>query len=82
MQLFVQHNYCTQWTVEGCVLAPSVCGFLFVYFGNRWTDLHQIHVEDVFGSLLGWVWRSKVKVTGTKKQHFLPFGSLRAVCVW
>jgi len=32
-------------------LAPSVCGFLFVYeiSRDRWTDLHQIYMEDVFG---------------------------------
>jgi len=35
---------------------------------NRWTDLRQIHTEDMFGPLLGWVWmsRSKVKVTRAK----------------
>ena len=26
---------------------------------NCWTDLRQIHTEDVFGPSLGWVWRSK-----------------------
>ena len=35
--------------------------FLFVYenLGNRWTDLRQIHREDVFGPSLGRVWRSR-----------------------
>jgi len=23
---------------------------------NRWTDVRQIHTEDVFGPSLGWVW--------------------------
>jgi len=26
------------------------------YLGNRWTDLRQIHTEDVFGPSLGRVW--------------------------
>ena len=29
------------------------------YLGNRWTDLRQIHGEDVFGPSLGRVWRSR-----------------------
>ena len=60
-------------------LAPSVCGFCLCmkYLGNRWTDLHQIHTEDVFGSSLGEFevqgQRSKVKVTGDKNGIFRPF---------
>jgi len=27
---------------------------------NRWTDLCQIHTEDVFGPSLGWVWMPKL----------------------
>jgi len=49
--------------------------FFFVFFclwinylGNRWTDLRQVHSEDVFGPSLGRVWmsRSKIKVTRDK----------------
>jgi len=29
------------------------------YLGNRWTDLQQIHTEDMFGPSLGRVWRSR-----------------------
>jgi len=54
--------------------ASLVCSFFFrlctKYIGNRWTDLHQIHAEDVFGPSVGRVWRSKVKVTRDKKRHF------------
>jgi len=55
------------------------------YLGNRWTDLQQIHTDDMFGTSLGWVWRSrsKVKITRHKKRHFFgPFSGLRAVCAW
>ena len=32
-------------------LVQSVHGFLFMkYLQNCWTDLHQIHKEDVFGA--------------------------------
>jgi len=50
------------------------------YLGNRSTDLRQIHTEDVFGTSLGRVWRSrsKVKVTRGKTAFFGPFGGLRA----
>jgi len=39
-------------------LAASVCAFLLCvkYLGNRWTDFHQGHKEDVFGPLLGRDW--------------------------
>jgi len=52
------------------------CLWLFLcvkYLWNRWTDLHQIHTEDVFGPSLGRVWRSrsKAKVTRNKTRHFL-----------
>jgi len=52
------------------------CLWLFVFFclcmkylGNCWTDLREIHREDVFGPLLGRVWmsRSKIKVIRNKK---------------
>jgi len=57
------------------------------YLGNRWTDLHQIPKEDVFGPSLGWVWmsRSKGKAQGHQGQKTTfwgPFGDLRAVYVW
>ena len=38
-----------------------VCDFCLCmrYLWNIWTDLRQIHTEDVFGPSLGRVWRSK-----------------------
>jgi len=37
-------------------------------------DLRHIHTEDVFGPLLGWVWRSRLKVKDQGHHgHFLPF---------
>jgi len=53
------------------------------YLGNRWTDVRQIHTEDVFCPSLWQVWMSrlKVKVTGDKEAFFGPFGGLRAVYV-
>jgi len=62
--------YHTQWTVEGSVFgAISLCFFCLCmkYLGNRWTDLRQIHMEDVFGPSLGRVWRSRSPGT---KRHF------------
>ena len=57
------------------------------YLGNRWTDLRQIHTEDVFGPSLGRVWKLRSKVKGQSHQRqkngiFGPFGGLRAVYVW
>ena len=42
-------NYRTHWTLEG------------YFFGavSLWTDLHQIHTEDVFGPSFGRLWRSR-----------------------
>jgi len=53
------------------------------YLRNRWTDLRQIHTEDVFG-LLGRVLmsRSKVKVTMDKKNILGPYSGQRVVYVW
>jgi len=66
--------------------APSVCVFCLCtkYLGNCWTDLRQIHLEEVFGPSIGRVWRSgsKVKVSRDKNGIFRPFGGLREVCVW
>jgi len=44
------------------------------YLLNHWTDLSQIHTEDVFGRSLGWVWmlRSKVKCQGHQGQSSSP----------
>ena len=78
---------CLWWNVTQVTLLPPArselrkvlfwrCLWLFrlcmKYLGNRWTDLHQIHREGVFGPSLGWVWmsRSKVKVTTDKKRGF------------
>jgi len=64
--------YCTQ--VRFCFSAVCYVTFLFLflcmkYLWNRWTDLRQIHREDMFGPSLGRVWmsRSKIKVTRNKK---------------
>jgi len=50
------------------------------YLRNRWTDLRQIHREDVFGPSLGRVWMSwsKIKVIRDKKLHF---SDLSAACM-
>jgi len=54
------------------------------YVGNRWTDLRQIHREDVFGHSLGrvWMWRSKVKGQGRQRQKrtFRPFSAACFAC--
>jgi len=44
------------------------------YLENGWTDLRQIHREDVFDSQLGRLWmsRSKVKVTMDKNVLSTP----------
>jgi len=65
----------------------AVCDFFCLcmkYLWNCWTDLHQIHSEDVFGPSLGRVWRSrsKVKVARDKNGIFGPFGGLHAVYAW
>jgi len=57
-------------------LALSVTFLCMKYLRNCWTDLRQIHTEDVFGSSLGWVWMSRLKVKCQghrgQKQHFWP----------
>jgi len=55
---------------------------LYEYLGNRWTDLCQIHTEDVFGPPQGLVWRLRSKSPWTKLAFFFPFGGMRAVYVW
>jgi len=56
------------------------------YLQNRWTDLLQIHTEDVFGprrdEFEGQGQQSKIKVNRDKNGIFGPFGGLRAVYVW
>ena len=37
--------------------------FCTKYLANRWTDLRQIHTEDMFGPSFGRVWRSRSKVS-------------------
>jgi len=37
------------------------------YLWNHWTDVHQIHMADVFGPSLGWIWMSRSQGT-----NFLP----------
>jgi len=49
--------------------------------GNHWTDLRQIHTEDVFGPSLGRVWRSiKVKGQGHQVQK-RQFSALSVACM-
>jgi len=52
------------------------------HLGNRWTDLRQIHTQDVFGPSLGRVWRprSKLKDQGHQGQK-TAFSTLSAACV-
>jgi len=71
-----------QWTAEGSVLVPSVFGsyLCMKYLRNRWTDLRQIHTEDVFGP------SNEFEGQGHQEQKktafFGHFGSLCAVYVW
>jgi len=60
----------------------SVFCLCMKYLGNRWTNLRQIHTEDMLGPYLGQVWRSRSKSPGTKKAFFDLFGGLRVVYVW
>jgi len=67
-----------QWKV--LFLELSVCGFcLCVNLGNHWTDLRQIHMEDMFDSSLRRGWRSRSP--GTKTTFFGLFGGLPAVYI-
>ena len=71
---------CVRFCFWRCLWPFCLC---MKYPGNRWTDLRQIHTEDVFSPLLGRVWRSKVKGKGhqEQKRYFrLNFGGLHAVC--
>ena len=65
-------------------LAPSVCVLCscMKYLGNRWTDLHQIHKDVVFGSSLRSVWRSssKVKDQGYQGQKGICRPFRRSAC--
>ena len=63
------------------VLFLAVCDFVCVWnvSANCWTDLHQIHREDVFGRSLRGVWISRS--TGIKNDIFGPFSGLHAVCL-
>jgi len=61
-------------------LAPSVCGFLFVY-EISWGTAERIcakFTQKTFSPLLRRVCRSKVKVTIDKKRHFL---AILAACM-
>jgi len=51
--------------------------------GNRWTDLRQIHTEDVFGLSLGrvWKWGQRSRSPGTKTAFCGRFGGLRGLCL-
>jgi len=77
-QLLLGFNYYhTQWIAEGSVfLRHQSVGFFVCVRNilNHWTDLLQIHTEDVFGPLRRQVWRSKSKIKGQghqgQKQHF------------
>jgi len=66
-------------------MALSVTLFVYPikYLGNRWTELRQIHREDVFGPSLGRVWMSRSKVNVIReKRHFWPFRRpVRGLCL-
>jgi len=76
------YSYSMQWTAEGSVFgAVSVWVFCFrvKYPWKHWIDLHQINTEEVFGSSLGRVWRSRSP--GTKMAFFHHLGGLHAACL-
>jgi len=75
--LALQQPVCSLCLVN--IFSSSFC-LCMKYLGNQWTDLRQIHTADMFGPLLGGVWRSrsKVKVTRDKNVIFRPFW--RPVC--
>ena len=95
-----QTNHLQQWNLNGlhcCILLyavrfcfNAVCVSFFClcikYLWNCCADLHQIHMEDVFGPSLERVWVSRSKVKDQRhqgqKRHFGPLGGLRAVYVW
>jgi len=56
-RLTCRRFYSTQWTAQGPVFGAVCDSFCLCmkYLRNRWTDLRQIHTEDVFGPL-GQVW--------------------------
>jgi len=74
LRTFSPVSYLLPHTVNGVrfCFSAAVCLYYFCmkYLWNRWTDLRQIHREDVFGPSLGRVWmsRSNVKVTRDKKR--------------
>ena len=80
-QLWLLNAYATttlpqQWTVEGSVFgAISLSCFCLCtkYHRNCWTDLRQIHTEDMFGPSLSRVWGSEINVTRDKNGIFRPF---------
>jgi len=77
--LFTCSYYHMQWTQEG-FLFGTVRLWFFVCVWNilGWTDLRQIHTEDVFGPSLQWVWRSRSKVRDKKT----AFSALSVACTW
>jgi len=70
---------CVRFCFWRCLWVFCLC---MKYLGNRWTDVRQIHTEDVFGASLGRVWRSRSKIKSQghrrQKQHFRSFR--RPVC--
>jgi len=73
-----------QWTAEGSIFGTvNLCFLCMKYLQNRWTDLHQIHKEDVFGPSPGQIWRSRSKVKGQGHQaQKTAFLALLVACVW
>ena len=82
----------TYWNSNTSVVSKNCVRFCFwhclwlfclctKYLGNCWTDLYQIHRQDMFSPSLGRVWRSRSKVIGSPgtKTAFL---ALLAACVW
>jgi len=62
------------------------CLWLFLlcvkYLGNRWTDLRQIHTEDVFGPSLGRVWRSRSRSISAACVRFVFEKNIFALVFW
>jgi len=80
-------HYHTQWMAVNCGGScfwrhQSIFCLCIKYLRNRWTDLCQICMEDLFGPSLGGVWRSKIKVTRDKSCIFRPIWWPAYVCVW
>jgi len=71
---------CVRFCFWHCLWLFCLC---MKYLWNRWTDLRQIHMKDVFGPSLGGPWgsRSKVKVTRDKTEFWSFRRSACGLCL-